>query len=219
MTQIGPATAAEMAHAHAVCAAADAIVLVSPQAVKAALTEMPDILRSKPVAVMGPSSRAVLMAAGVPAAQIVESQTQDAMGLAEHVLNLLSAGACVAIARAQTGRDDLARALSAHGLMVNFVTLYHRDELAWPRELPSTLMQVAQQDLRILFTTSSAPEAFVTRLRGAEVQHLAQFVNSTAAHCTHPNVAQAARDAGFLRVFTHLGDESTWLASLQSVYE
>jgi uroporphyrinogen-III synthase len=219
LTQITPALADELAHARAVCAQADAVVLVSPQAVKAALEAMPQLLQERLIAVMGQGSRHMLERAGIRHAQIIESATQDGLGLVDRLFDRIGATACVAIGRAQLGRDDLARALSARGTLVNFVTLYHRDELPWPRDMPQRLARAAHEDLRILFTTSSAPHAFWQRLAHSDVAGVGSVLKDARALCTHPNVAQAARDAGFAQVIVEQGDEATWFVSLQSNHD
>jgi uroporphyrinogen-III synthase len=224
MTAIEPAAQAELAHAQQLIEAADAVVLVSPQAAKAALVNMADAMRSKPIAVMGPGSRTALESAGMAPAQIIESGSQDGLGLVDDLLGRLSRGACVAIGRARSGREDLARALSAGGLMVNFATLYHRADLPWSSTTAAQLFDAAKQDLRVLFTTSSAPLEFVNRLKAAEtvgpvcVGATQALLLHATAFCTHPNVTDAATKAGFGRAITQMGDESSWLASLQSVH-
>jgi uroporphyrinogen-III synthase len=218
MTSISEAAQEELAHAHTLFEAADAVVLVSPQAVKSALTHMADTLQGKIVAVMGPGSRALLADHGIAIQSIIESGSQDGLGLVDDLLQRLPPSACVAIGRAGNGRDDLARALSNHGLMVNFATLYHRTDLRWPPATSAQLLRAAQGDLRILFTTSSAPQEFVSRIRSADTAQSSLLTQQALACCTHPNVAAAAAKAGFVRIITQMGDESSWLASLQSAH-
>jgi uroporphyrinogen-III synthase len=161
MTSIVDATPEELDHAVQLFEAADACVLVSPQAVKAALAASCSTLPGKLIAVMGPASKALLVQGGIAPQYILESATQDGLGLADELVARLhhapdcAVPACVVIGRARSGRDDLARALSAQGLMVNFATLYHRNDLAWPDTLAQRLFAACDNDLRILFTTSS----------------------------------------------------------------
>jgi uroporphyrinogen-III synthase len=216
LTQIAPASRAELDHAHAVFAQADAVVLVSPQAVNAALAHARAALRGKLVAVMGPGSRAALLAGGVTDAQIVESATQDGLGLLQPLLQRLPARACVAIGRAQAGRDDLARALSTQGMMVNFATLYQRHATAWPATRYAQLEQASSTALHVLFTTSSAPKDFAARLAAHSTTLDAAVRRHASVHCTHTNVAQAAQEAGFAQVLTHPASIHTLVASLQS---
>jgi uroporphyrinogen-III synthase len=218
LTQVCPATADDIARARSLFASAQAVVLVSPQAVKAAIAHAAQALHGKLIAVMGPGSRAALAQSGVGASTIIESATQDGLGLVDRLAASLPSGAQIAIGRAQAGRDDLAQALRTHGFTVHFATLYVRVEAPWPSDLATALTHAAQQDLRILFTTSSAPAQFAARLAAAG-EGRAQVLRNAIAVCTHPNVAQAARHVGFTRVFTHSGDEASWLASLQSSHE
>ncbi|MGL4575267.1 MAG: uroporphyrinogen-III synthase [Burkholderiaceae bacterium] len=218
MTSISNAAQEELAHARALFEAADVVVLVSPQAVKSALANLADTLQGKLIAVMGPGSRALRADRGVSGQSIIESGSQDGLGLVDDLLQRLPPSACVAIGRAANGRDDLARALSSHGLMVNFATLYHRTDLQWRPATSAQLLRAAEGDLRILFTTSSAPQEFVSRIRETDVARSSLLTQRALACCTHPNVAAAAANAGFVRVITQMGDESSWLASLQSAH-
>jgi uroporphyrinogen-III synthase len=224
MTSIVDATPEELDHAVQLFEAADACVLVSPQAVKAALAASCSTLPGKLIAVMGPASKALLVQGGIAPQYILESATQDGLGLADELVARLhhapdcAVPACVVIGRARSGRDDLARALSAQGLMVNFATLYHRNDLAWPDTLAQRLFAACDNDLRILFTTSSAPGEFAARLKAADPARTADALRRATALCTHPNVERAAADAGFVRIITQMGDESAWLASLQSAH-
>jgi uroporphyrinogen-III synthase len=216
LTSLTPASAPALADAQAQFARANAVVLVSPQAVSAALAHTKAAMQDKLVAVMGPGSRAALLAGGIAPEQIVQSATQDGLGLVPVLLQRLPAQSKIAIGRAQTGRDDLAQALRAQGLHVNFATLYLRHTIAWPALLYAQLEKTAPGDLHILLTTSSAPGEFMARLDAYNTAMAAAIRQRSHAHCTHANVAQAARDAGFACVFTHTASGQALVASLQS---
>jgi uroporphyrinogen-III synthase len=198
LTSLTPASAPALADAQAQFARANAVVLVSPQAVSAALAHTKAAMQDKLVAVM------------------VQSATQDGLGLVPVLLQRLPAQSKIAIGRAQTGRDDLAQALRAQGLHVNFATLYLRHTIAWPALLYAQLEKTAPGDLHILLTTSSAPGEFMARLDAYNTAMAAAIRQRSHAHCTHANVAQAARDAGFACVFTHTASGQALVASLQS---
>ncbi len=222
LTTLSAASETEIAHAKALFAAADLVVLVSPMAAQAAAQQCKTALQGKPLAVMGAGSQAVLQEHGWAAAQLLVSESNDGLGLVTAILARLSSQkslekrikpAVVAIGRAQNGKNDLAEALGASGVDVRFATLYHRDALAWPESLAESLAQAAQTGLlRLLFTTGSAPAEFFSRLSATQRAITAQAL----AVCTHPNVAAAATQAGFAQLITASGNSADWIAALES---
>jgi uroporphyrinogen-III synthase len=222
LTTLRNASDAELAFAKEVIGAADLVVLISPMAAQAAAQDCKTALQGKPLAVMGAGSQAILQEHGWAAEQLLVSESNDGLGLVTAILARLSSQnalkkrmkpAVVAIGRAQNGKNDLAEALRASGVDVRFATLYHRDALAWPEGLAEKLAEAAQTGLlRLLFTTGSAPAAFVSRLSAMQ----RTITKQALAVCTHPNVAAAATQAGFTQLITASGNSADWIAALES---
>jgi uroporphyrinogen-III synthase len=221
LMQITQASQEDISQARQLLAKADAIVLVSPAAVHAALSHCRAQLQNKWIGVMGQGSATVLQSAAVMSQALVVSSSKDALGLLSPILAKLfkqkelekrMKPPVTVIGRAAQGKNDLAQALQAHAIEVQYATLYQREPCSWPTQVPTQLMQAAKQSLSLLFTTASAPEDFLQRLNSEQA---AVIVSRCRAVCTHPNVVKAARQAGFEQIICAFGPPSEWISALE----
>ena len=147
----------------------------------------------------GPGTRAALVHAGVPPAQVVEpppGAPADSEGLWRALQPLRAwAGAEVRVVRGEQGREWLADTLAREGAQVRFVAAYRR--LApEPDAAGRALLAQAQ----------AAPAAHWWHFSSSEaIHHLAALApgaswQASQALATHPRIAQAARALGFGRV-------------------
>ncbi len=151
----------------------------------------------------GPGTTAALRAGGVPAALIVEPDTDAAVFDSEALWQRLQpipwSGRRALVVRGEGGRDWLAEQLRAHGAEVDFVTAYRR--------LPPRLDAAG---LALLHTALRDPAAHVWHFSSSEgIGHLldlgaalqpAAAWSASLALAAHPRIAQSARDAGFGQV-------------------
>jgi uroporphyrinogen-III synthase len=154
-----------------------------------------------PVAVLagstGPGTSAALLAAGVPAGQLV-APAEDATVFdtetlwATRLQALPWAGRQVLVVRGEDGRDWLADTLRGHGAEVDFVAAYRR--------LPPRLDAAGQA---LLAAAQATPAGFLWLFSSSEaVQHLRDLAPATdwaaaRALASHPRIADSARQAGF----------------------
>jgi uroporphyrinogen-III synthase len=151
----------------------------------------------------GPGTSAALLAAGVPAAQLVQPAAPvppappqwDTEALWARLQHLGWAGRRVLVVRGEGGRDWLADTLRAHGASVAFVAAYRRLP---PQPDAAALVLLADAQARPqrwywLFSSSEAVAHLVALVPGADWR-LAR------AWASHPRIEQAARQAGFGQV-------------------
>jgi uroporphyrinogen-III synthase len=144
----------------------------------------------------GPGTTAALLAAGVPASDIVQPAADAGNFDSEALWAQLQHEAWVArkvlVVRGQEGRDWLADALHARGATVEFVAAYQR-------QLP----RLGAQEQSLLADAQTNPSACLWLFSSSQaVAHLrvlapqASWLRS-AALASHSRIAQAAREAGF----------------------
>jgi uroporphyrinogen-III synthase len=144
----------------------------------------------------GPGTSAALLAAGVPAADLVEpapdAPRNDSEALWQQLAARPWAGRRALIVRGEEGRDWLADTLRAAGCAVDFLAAYRR-RAPRPDADGLALLAAAQADPAGHLWLFSSSEA-VGHLRG--LVPTADW-SASAALASHPRIAQAARDAGF----------------------
>lgn len=147
----------------------------------------------------GPGTSAALLAAGVPAADLVQPPADaprfDSEALWARLQDRDWTGRSAMIVRGEEGRDWLADTLRARGAQLSFVAAYRRlaPQLdAHQQALLATALARPAEHLW-LFSSSEA----VTHLRALAAQ--ADWSKSRAL-ASHPRIAQAARAAGFAEV-------------------
>lgn len=221
LTQIIPAKEQDLSHARQLLQKADALVLVSPAAVYAALSYCAAELQNKWIGVMGQGSAQVLQSAGLSSPMLVISDSHDAMGLLPSILTRFSSQKWLenrikkpltVIGRAAQGKNDLGQALQAHAIEVQYATLYRREPRRWPEQLAFQLAEAATQSLSVLFTTALAPADFLQRLNAEQA---ALMLSRCNAVCTHQNVAKSARQAGFKEIICAFGPQDEWISALE----
>ena len=144
----------------------------------------------------GPGTAAALLAAGVPAAQVV-APAPDAPSFDSEALWLLLApedwaGRRALVVRGEDGRDWLADQLRVRGAELAFVAAYRRCA-PQPDAAGRTLLAralAAPADHLWLFSSSEAVAQLRTLAPAADWSH-------SAALASHPRIAQTARELGF----------------------
>jgi uroporphyrinogen-III synthase len=101
-------------------------------------------------------------------------------------------GAAVTIVRGEGGRDWLAQTLQQQGAQVRFVEAYRRAAPCWTDAERAALAVAlgAPQDHTWLFSSSEAIAHLQSLVPGASW-------STAQAWCTHPRIADRAREAGF----------------------
>lgn len=153
----------------------------------------------------GPGTTRALLEAGVPPSCIdappADAPHFDSEALWSLVREHVRPGRAVLIVRGgdargqASGRDWLAERLRQAGVPVRTVVTYTRQLPRWSPEQLERARQGAQDGAWWLFSSSEAIANLVRLLPG---QSWAQ----ARAACTHPRIAQAAREAGFGRIET-----------------
>lgn len=184
-------------------AAVDALVFVSPNAVSHFFAARPEgttwparVLAAAP----GPGTAQALVEAGVPAECVLqpapEAERFDSESLWERMGMLSWAGRRVLVLRGEGGRDWLAQRLQEQGARVEFLQTYGRGA---PRPGPA--------EEALLREALARPEGFVWLFSSSEaVGYLPALAGAGAdwsrarALASHPRIAQAARDIGFVRI-------------------
>lgn len=184
-------------------AALQALMFVSANAVQGLLGQPLDWPRTVRAWATGPGTTRALLEAGVPAACIDAPGAQaahfDSEALWALVQGRVRPGCPVMIVRGgdaqgqASGRDWLATRLQQAGVPVRTVVTYTRQLPAWTPAQRALARQGAQDGSWWLFSSAEAVRN-LTRLLPGQTWALAR------AACTHPRIAQAAREAGFGRV-------------------
>lgn len=202
---IHPAPQAQaLAHRRAALAQDRAVMFVSANAVRGFLSAdagpWPAGTRAWAT---GAGTQSALLAAGVPASQVdvpsADSAQFDSETLWAQVGGQVRAGDRVLIVRGgdesgqPAGRDWLAGQLAAAGVQVDTVVAYRRGLPVWEAS-QQALARAASQDGRWWLLSSSEAVANLGRLLPDVSWSAARAV------CTHPRIAQAARQAGFGQV-------------------
>lgn len=210
-----PAAQQALAQAHARLDSYRALMFVSGNAAlhffesnrPLALTKQPPIAIKIRAWSPGPGTAAALRQVGVPPGCIdgpaPDAAQFDSEALWQQVKNQIRPGDRVLIVRGHsataedahesahgTGRDWLARQITAAGGHVDFVVAYQRGAPTFNASQVALAQQAAQDGSMWLLSSSEA------------VAHLAQALpaqpwGAARALATHPRIAQAAREAGF----------------------
>ena len=181
------------------------VMFVSPNAVARFFAARPDAAAwpvSVRAAATGPGTVAALAAHHVPRECIVAPPPHAPRFDSEALWELLQSedwrGARVLIVRGEDGRDAFSRQLRTAGAEVRLLSAYRREAPAWsPTERALALHALDRPDRHAWLMSSS--EA---------ITHLSEFLREVErampagalALCTHPRIAQTAREAGFARV-------------------
>lgn len=146
----------------------------------------------------GGGTSAALREAGVPPACIVEPPAgarADSEGLWQVLSRRRWQGERVLVVRGEHGRDWLADTLAASGATVSFVAAY-------ARRAPAP----GAQERAVLAAALAQPAGHAWVFSSAEALHHLQALapgvawGASRAVATHPRIAQAVREAGFVRV-------------------
>lgn len=166
----------------------------------------------------GPATRAALLDAGVPAAQ-VDAPAEDAaqfdsehlwarvrgqLGVGDRLLLVRGAGA---EGRGE-GRDWLAQQLAQAGAAVDEVVAYARGLPTWSPQ-QQVLARDCAHDALWLFSSSEAARKLATLVPGQDWQ-------AARALATHPRIAQTLRSLGFGHVSISRPGLAEVLASIES---
>ncbi|MDE2628512.1 MAG: uroporphyrinogen-III synthase [Burkholderiales bacterium] len=198
------------------------VVFVSPNAAaqffarRAASSVWPgNVLAASP----GPGTTRLLVALGVPVAQIVEPAADAAQFDSESLWLQLSArdwrGADVLIVRGDVGRDWLADTLRSHGARVATVAAYRRVVPSFDARAAALLRAAVERPQSHLWFFSSSeaidnlaavvpPAAMAGGLRGRAI-------------ATHPRIAERARQRGFAPVIESRPALDDVVACIQSL--
>lgn len=184
----------------------DLVMFVSPNAVERFMAARPVNASSAlwPAATLagstGPGTAHALLAAGVPAAQIVSPPADPGQFDAEALWAQLQtrrdwAGASALVVRGEGGRDWLAETLRAAGASVGFVAAYRRVLPQWSAAQRAVLAHALARPAEHLwlFSSSQALGHLATLAPGADW-------SASAALATHARIAASAQRAGFASV-------------------
>lgn len=221
LIEIAPAAdPAEAAQAWQELAQAALAMFVSPNAVQGFFAHRPPGAHwpsQTLAATVGPGSAQALLAAGVPAAQIVQPPA-DAPSLdSEHLWPQLApqdwAQRLVLILRGEGGRDWLAQRLREAGAEVRYRSVYQRRCPLLDAAETELLAQALAQPQRHVWLFSSA-EAI-----GTLQSTLAPGADWSQAACiaTHPRIAERARALGFAHVVLARPDPAAVVAALRGL--
>jgi uroporphyrinogen-III synthase len=194
-----PTDGAAVVAAWATLATQRLVVFVSPNAVEHFFAARPTDLRW-PVQTLagstGNGTTQALLAAGVPAAQLVAPPRDAPQFDSEALWRVIEArdwqAAPVLIVRGDGGRDWLADTLRGRGALVRHLTAYRRvvPQLAAAERLAFEAALAAPQRQLWLFSSSEAIATLVDMAPG-------QAWQAARAIATHPRIAETARAAGF----------------------
>ena len=165
----------------------------------------------------GPGTTRVLVALGVPAAQIVAPADDAAQFDSESLWAQLQRfdwrGARVLVVRGDGGREWLAETLRAAGAQVELLAAYRREPPQFDAAARATLdAAVAQPAAHAwLFSSSQAIDHLLDAVPPA-----VDWTRATAI-ATHPRIAERARRAGFGRVVAAQASLAGVVACLQSI--
>lgn len=180
------------------------VMFVSPNAVARFFAARPGASWPEGVraAATGPGTVAALAAHHVPLECIVAPPPHAPKFDSEALWELLReddwTDAKVLIVRGEEGRDAFSRQMRDAGAQVRLLSAYRREGPEWtPTERALALHALDRPDRHAWLMSSS--EA---------IAHLIRFLHDTGrslppgaqALCTHPRIAQTAREAGFARV-------------------
>jgi uroporphyrinogen-III synthase len=149
----------------------------------------------------GPGTSAALLAAGVPAPQVLEPAADDSIdseGLWRTLQGRVSEpwqGAKVLVLRGEDGRDWLAERLVGLGAELRFVAAYRRTAPPWGAPQDAVLQAALDSPAQHLWHFSSSQG--LLQLKASTPQ--ADWRRSSAL-ATHPRVAAAAQTLGFADV-------------------
>jgi uroporphyrinogen-III synthase len=148
----------------------------------------------------GPGTTAALLAAGVPAAAVVQpaadAPSLDSEALWAQLRHYPWAGRSALVVRGEDGRDWLADALRAQGASVSYLAAYRRGAPTPDAAAQTVLAQALAAPQAHVWLFSSS-EAVGHLLAWQRVAHVAAHWAHSQAYATHPRIAQVARDAGF----------------------
>jgi uroporphyrinogen-III synthase len=198
------------------------VMFVSPNAVEQFFAQKPFHGQSIPtwpgavqVASAGPGTTASLLEQGVPVATIIEPARDaaqlDSEALWQELRLLHWRGARVLVVAGQTGRDWLTQQLQDHGARVDRLVAYRRIPSPWTAQLDAWAQDALARPTCHLwcFSSSEAMSHLVARYPAP------QWASSMAL-TTHPRIAQAARQAGFARVYSTGPTLAAVVACIQS---
>jgi uroporphyrinogen-III synthase len=198
------------------------VAFVSPNAIDAAFSNLPQPWPSRvTIGVMGEGSRAALAQYGVHAdnATIVSPRDRlrtDSQTLLEALDLTALHGKQVLIVRGESGRELLADALRAHGVLVTQVAAYRRCAPVLDAPTRSTLASLLRRDADWVITSSEALHILMQMVRQVDGDPGAVRMQQQSLIVPHVRIAETAHALGFLNVvLTASGDEHLF-AALQS---
>jgi len=198
------------------------VAFVSPNAIDAAFSKLQRPWPSEvAIGVMGEGSRAALAPHGVRAdnATIVsprDARRTDSQTLLEALDLDALRGKQVLIVRGESGRELLADALRAHGVLVTQVAAYRRCAPALDASTRSTLASLLDREADWVITSSEALHILMQMVRQVASDPGVVKMQQQSIIVPHIRIAETARALGFLNVvLTASGDEHLF-AALQS---
>lgn len=197
------------------------VAFVSPNAVDAAFSCLPQWPRGVVAAVVGEGSRLALAKHGVTnetatVLSPVDTQRTDSETLLE-VLDLPAlAGKKVLIIRAETGRELLADRLREAGIMVDQVAAYSRGAPVLNAQRRHELSQLLNAGCDWIITSSEA-----LRNLKEDVQQVAgnsgwEQIRQATLIVPHIRIAETAKNMGFEQVILTASGDEALLAAIQS---
>jgi uroporphyrinogen-III synthase len=197
------------------------VAFVSPNAIDAAFAHIGAWPAGVPLAVLGEGSRVALARHGIDGGDVtIVSPPDAAHSDSEHLLAVLDlpalAGKRVLIVRGENGRELLADALRAAGVMVETVAAYRRSVPPLTPELAATLARLLERPNDWIITSSEALRGLVGLLREMDSDRAVAKMQQQHLIVPHARIAETARALGLACVTLTGSGDARLLAALQS---
>jgi uroporphyrinogen-III synthase len=211
---LGPADPQDLARRLDHLDAYDSVVFVSPTAVERGVpllaARQADWATRRRVAAVGQGTRRALGTLGI-ADVLAPAHGAGAAALLDLPAFLAPAPRQVLIVRGEGGREELAEALRARGIAVDYAECYRR---APARLDPAPLLaRWRAGEVAAVIVTSVEILDRLGNLLGAAG---ADLLRATPLFTHHPRIAEAARARGIARVIESPADEAGLLAALEA---
>lgn len=197
------------------------VAFVSPNAVHAVFSRMPQWPRNLPIAVMGAGSRAALAEHGVSDANstIISPSNPDRTD-SETLLDVLDLSSLrdkeVLIVRGESGRELLADALRSQGVAVRQIAAYRRLAPVLTQTRKQRLKQLLDIDNEWVITSSEALRILISWCKEIDGACSVAKMQRQKLIVPHQRIEETAQNFGFQSItLTGSGDESLFVA-LQS---
>lgn len=197
------------------------VAFVSPNAVHAFVSRVPQWPTDLAIAVMGAGSRIALAAHGLSDANVkIFSPINPARTDSETLLDVLDLTALkgreVLIVRGESGRELLADALRSNGVIVTQIAAYRRLAPELTLDMQQRLALLLSRENDWIVTSSEALKTLISWCKQIDFANAVEKMQHQHIVVPHVRIAETAKNLGFQFItLTGSGDESL-LVALQS---